>query len=388
MLSCQKSLFSLPEDSHYFNCAYMSPLLREVEEAGLVGMRKKRAPHQIAAQDFFEPARAVRERFAGLVGAPDLHRIALVGSASYGIATAARNLHVSAGQRIVVLEEQFPSNIYSWRRLAGERGGIIHTVEAPPVAPGRGRLWNERVLEAIVSGTAIVAMPHVHWADGTLFDLETIGRRCRDIGAALVIDGTQSIGALPFDVDRIQPDVVVCAGYKWLMGPYSTGLAYFGPRFDDGVPLEENWIGRAESEQFGGLVRYRDAYQPGALRYDVGERSNFILLPMLRAALDQIITWGAPAIQAYTRDLMAPFIDLARELGGFVDDADSRAHHLFGLRIPPERSTSDLAALLRSRAISVSERGTAIRISPHVYNDARDVDAFSEAMKVFFAKRA
>jgi len=385
MLSCQKSLFSLPEDSHYFNCAYMSPLLREVEEAGIVGMRQKRAPYHIAPADFFEPARAVRERFAGLIGASDPHRIAIVGSASYGIATAARNLPVSAGERIVVLEEQFPSNIYSWRRLANERRAVIHTVEAPPVAPGRGRRWNERVLEAIVPGTAIVAMPHVHWADGTLFDLDAIGRRCRDIGAALVIDGTQSIGALPIDVARIHADDGICAGYKWLMGPYSTGLAYFGPRFDDGVPLEENWIGRAGSEQFGGLVRYSDTYQPGALRFDVGERSNFILLPMLLAALDRVLDWGPPAIQLYTADLMAPFIERARELGGFVDDADCRAHHLFGLRIPSDRPINGLATLLREHAISVSERGTAIRISPHVYNDERDVAAFTDALEAFFA---
>jgi selenocysteine lyase/cysteine desulfurase len=294
---------------------------------------------------------------------------------------------VGAGERIVVLEEQFPSNIYSWRRLATERRALVHTVEAPPVAPGRGRRWNERVLEAIVQGTAIVAMPNVHWADGTLFDLEAIGQRCRDVGAALVIDGTQSIGALPIDIARIEPDVVVCAGYKWLLGPYSTGLAYFGPRFDDGVPLEENWIGRKGSEQFGGLVRYPDTYQQGALRYDVGERSNFILLPMLIAALNRVIAWRPQAIQEYTEALMTPFIQHARELGAFVDDAEGRAHHLFGLRIPASSPIDELAELLRERAISVSIRGTAIRISPHVYNDTHDVDALTEAIEAFFRRR-
>ncbi|MEZ4701406.1 MAG: aminotransferase class V-fold PLP-dependent enzyme [Rhodothermales bacterium] len=380
MLSCQKSLFNLPADIHYLNCAYMSPLMRDVEEAGIAGMRMKRAPHVVQPADFFETAGAVRGLFAGLIGAAEPERIALAGSASYGIATAARNLPVGEGQTIVVLEEQFPSNIYSWRRLASERRAGVVTVDAPPVGDGRGRRWNERVLEAIEARTALVAIPHVHWADGTLFDLEAIGARCRDVGAALVVDGTQSIGALPFDVARIQPDAVVCAGYKWLMGPYSTGVAYFGPRFDDGVPLEENWIGRKNSEQFGGLVRYQDAYQPGAIRYDVGERSNFILLPMLKVALEQVVAWGPAAIQAYDARLMGPFVALARSLGCFVEADDRSAHHLFGLRLPAGVDMDAFAATLRARQISVSVRGTAIRISPHLYNDAADVAALSEAL--------
>jgi len=124
----------------------------------------------------------------------------------------------------------------------------------------------------------------VHWTDGTRFDLVAIGRAARRVGAAFVVDGTQSVGALPFDVREIQPDALVCAGYKWLLGPYAMGAAYFGPRYDAGDPIEENWITRRGSDDFQRLVAYQDEYAPGAIRYDVGERSNFILLPMFIAA--------------------------------------------------------------------------------------------------------
>ena len=130
----------------------------------------------------------------------------------------------------------------------------------------------------------MVALPHVHWTDGVRLDLEAIGRRAREVGAALVVDGTQSVGAMPFNVTSIQPDAVICAAYKWLTGPYSIGLAYYGQRYDDGVPSEETWIGRLGSEDFRRLVDYEDAYRPGAARYDVGECSNFVLIPMLIAA--------------------------------------------------------------------------------------------------------
>ncbi len=387
MLSCQKKRFNLPDGHHYLNAAYMSPLLQEVEDAGIEGIRKKRAPHTIAPDDFFATAGAVRTQFAELIHADNPDRIAITAAASYGIATAARNLPVRKGQTIVVLEEQFPSNMYSWRRLSAETGATLRVVAAPEAMPGRGERWNARILEAIDRTTALAALPHVHWADGTIFDLEAVGRRCRDVGAALIVDGTQSIGALPFDTGAVRPDAVVCAGYKWLMGPYSIGLAYYGERFDDGIPLEENWIARRDSEQFGGLVRYRDDYQPGAIRYDVGERSNFILLPMLHAALHRVLAWSPAAIQAYCKVLAGPLVDEARRYGCFVESRPWRASHLFGVRLPDAGAMPALLDLLKARRIYVSVRGSAIRISPHLYNDAADIEALRATLAEFFAGR-
>jgi hypothetical protein len=106
-----------------------------------------------------------------------------------------------------------------------------------------------------------------------------------------VVDGTQSVGALPIDVQKYRIDALVCGGYKWLMGPYSLGVAYLSEYFDDGIPLEESWMNRRGSDDFQRLVAYEPQYRPGAARYDVGEHSNFILLPMLTAALRQILAW-------------------------------------------------------------------------------------------------
>ena len=378
MLSCQKHHFSLPGDVHYLNCAYMSPLPRRVEAAGIRGMRAKRNPAGIVPADFFDTADSVRSLFAGLIGA-EAGSIAIIAAASYGLGTAARNLPVGTGQRIVVVAEQFPSNVYTWRRLAGEAGAELCTIDPPDAALRRGEAWNERLLEAIDARTAVVAVPHVHWADGTRFDLEAIGQRVREAGAALVVDGTQSVGALPFDVARVQPDALICAAYKWLMGPYGIGLAYFGPRFADGTPLEENWIARKGSEHFGGLVRYTDQYQPGAVRYDVGERSNFILLPMVEAALTHLVEWQIPRIQAYCSTLVQDFIREARDLGCRVEEGAWRTDHLFGVRIRDDVPMERLMKALQAAGVSVSTRGNAVRIAPHVYNDAGDIAALTDA---------
>lgn len=387
MLTCQKALFSLPNDIHYLNCAYMSPLTKAVEAAGIAGIRDKRAPASIQPAHFFETAKKTKQLFGSLVNAP-ADNIAIVGSASYGVATVARNVPVEPGQHIVLIGEQFPSNVYAWMRKAEESGATITTVRAPGTRENRGAKWNADVLKAITPDTAVVAMGHVHWADGTLFDLEAIGVRARETGAAFVIDGTQSVGALPFDVAKIQPDALICAGYKWLMGPYSIGLAYYGPRFSDGIPIEENWITREGSEQFGGLVAYKETYQPGATRFDIGEKSNFILLPMLHQALLHLQEWGINNIQAYCADLTKSFCEEIKTLGFEVESPRWRAHHLFGIRVREDLSMERLMSAINKANISVSTRGTAIRISPHVYNDAADLEALLAILKKVAAGEA
>lgn len=380
MLSCQKSRFSLPDDEHYLNCAYMSPISVAVETAGMTGVARKRVPSRIATSDFFTESDRARALFARLVNAPDPSRVAIIPAASYGLAIAARNLPAGAGQNIVVTHEQFPANVHAWRRLARDRGVEIRVVAPPAVVEGRGRGWNTRLLEAIDTSTAIVALGHVHWTDGTKFDLEAIGRRAREVGAALVVDGTQSVGAMPFDVQAIQPDALVCATYKWLMGPYSMGFAYLGPRFDAGEPLEETWIGRAGSENFKELVNYRDDYQPGAMRYDVGERTNFALMPMAIAALEQVLEWQPARVQEYCAALTADLFDRVRALGYTVEAPEYRGAHLFGLRAPAGTDITAVGERLRARNVLVSLRGSALRVSPHVYNDARDITALIDAL--------
>ena len=371
MLTCQRSRFSLPDDVHYLNCAYMSPLMHTVEEAGIAGIRRKRNPVQISAQMFFEESDEVRELFARLVGSR-ARQIAFIPAASYGVATVARNVALSRSQNIVVLHEQFPSNMYSWRRMAQETGAGLRVIS------GSGAAWNTRILEAIDTNTALVALGTVHWADGIQFDLEAIGERAQDVGAAFIVDGTQSVGALPIDVDALKVDALVCAGYKWIMGPYSSGLMHLGDRFLDGVPLEETWIARKGSERFSELVNYANEYQPGARRFDVGERSNFILMPMLAAALKQLLEWQPRNIQAYCRTLMGPAIEAIRALGYGVSPACSG--HLFGVHVPEHVNRSRLKDLLAAYNVSVSFRGEVIRVSPHVYNTPEDAAAFQEVL--------
>ena len=367
---------------HYLNCAYMSPLSRRVEEAGIATIRGKRSPSFITPDDFFNTPDRVKKAFARLIDGSS-QQVALFPSVSYGIATAARNLHLKPGQNIVMLHEQFPSNVYTWMRLAETSGADIRTVFRPRGASlgAIHEAWNEAILAAIDASTSVVAVPIVHWADGTLFDLAAIRARADRFGAALIVDGTQSIGALPFSLSDVEPDALITAGYKWLFGPYSCALGWMGPRFSSGIPIEENWINRKGSENFAGLVDYETAYQPGAGRYDVGEKSNFILMPMLLEALEQVSAWTPAAIQEYVSALMAPFEERILAAGYELAPSHTRGAHLFGIRLPGGQSVESVRKALAERKVSVSVRGTAIRIAPHVYNDESDVVALVDALE-------
>ncbi|WP_448517945.1 aminotransferase class V-fold PLP-dependent enzyme [Rhodoflexus sp.] len=377
-----RSLFSIADDVHYLNCAYMSPMPNAVALAGMKGLLRKAEPYNISQADFFSDVEKVRYAFANLIRSSEPQRVAIIPSVSYAIATVAKNLPCSAGEEIIVAHEQFPSNIYSWQMLARERQLTIKTIAPPETLHNRGALWNEAILKAITDKTALVALPHFHWADGTRFELAAIADKVHRCGGVLVVDGTQSIGAYSFDLREIRADAVIAASYKWLMGPYSIGVAWYGPIFDNGQPIEESWMGRLNSEDFSRLIDYQPAYQPGAIRYDVGEKSNFILIPMLLEALRLVQGWGTAQIQSHCRQLTAPLIDLLTEAGCYTEDLHWRSEHLLGVRFPKDIDMARLREELNRRHVLVSYRGDAMRVSPHLYNTPADIEALMEGLQV------
>ncbi|WP_420147287.1 aminotransferase class V-fold PLP-dependent enzyme [Spirosoma sp.] len=390
-LTAQKDLFSLPEGIHYLNCATRAPFSRAVEQVGHETLSRQANPFGLRPDDFFSDAVRVRVLFSLLInnqheGTPDPDRIAVVPSVSYGMAVVARNLSrkpgIRSGQRIVLIDDEFPSDVYAWNRVSNELNLTVMTVGMPDEFP-KGPTWNERILDAITPETAVVVVPPVHWMYGIRFDLEAIGQRAREVGAWLVIDGTQAIGALPFDLMKVQPDALICAGYKWLMGPYSLGLAYYGPAFDDGVPLEESWMNRLDSNQFHRLMDYQPEYRSKAYRYNVGEHTHFLQMPMLEASLTQLINWQPARIQAYAQTLMADAWSTLERLGCQIEPENGnvgRCHHLVGLWLPSHADPMTIQQTLQNRNVSVSARARVLRISPHLYNTPDDVDALVSAL--------
>jgi selenocysteine lyase/cysteine desulfurase len=373
-MSAERALFDVPDDVTYLNCASMAPRLHAASEAGREAMRSQASPWLVRGEDWFTGAERLRALAAQVMHA-DADGVAIVPSVSYGIAVAAANVRVAPGQTIVVLDQQFPSNVYAWRDLARARGARLVTVSRHPAG-----MWTDAVVAAIDASTAVVAVPNCHWTDGTLVDLVRVSARARSVGAALVVDASQSLGACPIDVAAIQPDFLVSVGYKWLLGPFGLGYLYVAERWRSaGVPLEQSWLTRAGSEDFSRLVDYTEDYRAGARRFDMGEFPQFILLPMACAALEQILRWGVDRIQRSLAALTGPLVDRARALGYVVVDKPGRMGHLVGLR-RPTGIPGTLAARLAQARVYVSIRGDAIRVAPHLHNDAADIDRLLELL--------
>ncbi len=368
MLANQRPLFDLPDDVAYFNCAYMGPLPRAARDAGDSRRRPQSPPWEIGVRDFFDPSEKARRLFAGLIGAT-ADDVVIVPAASYGLAVAAANLPLEAGEAILLLAEQFPSNVYVWREKAAEAGAEIVTVPRPEDDD-----WTRAVLERLESqgqdrGRAPLPLDRRRPARPRE---DRPGRRgCK--APPWWSTPPRAWAPCLSTSQAIQPDFVAAAAYKWLLGPYSVGFLYVAPRHQGGKPLEQSWITRAGADDFAALVQYQDDFAPGARRYDQGESANIQLTPAAIASLELIHGWGVANIQEALAEKTAKIAAGAAELGIASAPANRRAGHFVGLRfaggIP-----AGLPEKLAAAKVYASVRGSSLRVTPHLYNTDEDIE--------------
>lgn len=373
-----RSEFDLPRDVCYLKAAYMTPQPKRVLQSAIRGAENRARAWQVTPADFFREVELLRTSFAKLIGCSS-ENIAIVPSASYGIATAANNIAIEPGESVMVLADQFPSNYYSWRRLAEVAKG-----EVCIVAKRDGQNWTSAILEYLDSGgdrTRIVALANHHWATGESIDLVTICNVLHKSDSHIVLDLTQTVGAYPIDVVELNPDFAVIAGYKWLFCPYGVSFLYVADRHLNGTPIEETWAGRYGSEDFSQLAAYTDRYQAGARRFDVGQRASFSNISAAIEALEMLQEWGVHNISNSLGELNMRISSIFAEHGFETIDAADRAPHIQSAR-RPDTDTRGIAATLTNNGVFVSQRGDRLRIAPHLYIDAADVARLDEILGV------
>ncbi len=370
ILSNQRELFQIPDDVTFLNCANMSPLLKSVNEAGIDSINKRNQPWTMNNDDWFGAPDHLRGLFGSLINS-DKEHIALIPSVSYGMAIAAKNIKLTSGQNIVLLDRQFPSNVYAWRDLSRRTGAKIITVKKPG-----NQSWTEAILENINEATGLVAIPNCHWTDGSLIDLEPVSAAARKVNAKLVIDASQSLGAYPLDIQKIQPDFLLTVGYKWLLGPFNIAFLYASDEFcEKGIPIEFANLNMAGSEDFSRLVYY-DEYKPGARRFDAGESSSFIHVAMAIAGMTQVSEWGIANIQE-TLSALTESLAQKAVVAGLETTVQPRVGHIIGIKVSDDK-VLELSKKLVENKIHISFRGTTVRVAPHLYNDHNDIDKLLE----------
>jgi len=381
MNPADRELFDISSDVTYLNTANIGPRLKAVSEAGRNAIERFASPWQITAKDWFNGPEILRNKIASFIGA-EFDSIALVPSVSYGIAIAAKNIPVSANTNIVVVEDQYPSNIYAWKRKAQESSAQIRVAKRFAT-----RTLTESVLSLIDSDTAIVTIPNCHWTDGELLDISAIGDAVKTYNTALVIDASQSLGALPINLEETKPDFVVSVGYKWLLGPYGLGYLYVDKKWHtDGVPLEESWLSRLGSHDFSKLVNYVDEYRVGARRFDFGEFPQFISVPMAIAAISQLNKWGNSYIQTELSNRTKEIRNICELFDLETLPVERSANHLIGFKLPKRQDSNKLINALNSANIFVSARGEKIRVAPHLHTNANDLDRFRAVLEMWMGQ--
>ncbi len=372
-MNCQKNLFSLRPDIHYLNCAFKAPLLKSAEEVAIKALIRERNPADIFEKDFFEGSQKVKESFGELVNCNSLN-VAIIPSASYGFSTLLKNTKTQPGKKALTIKDEFPSIYLSLKRWCQ-----INKNELIVIAPDNhleriGENWTEKILNNIDKETSIVMISSIHWMNGLKFDLKRIGEKCQQVGTTFVVDGTQSVGALDIDIQSCKIDALVCASYKCLLGPYSLSVAYISDKFENGIPLEESWLNRIHSVNMKNLTNYETTYQSHAGKYNVGETSNFILMPMLHEALKQINLWKPQSIQNYCKNLGQPLINYLQDSGVVFENKNYFSYHLFPLKLPNSINLDLLKHNLEKNNIYISLRGDYLRISLHLFNDSKDIE--------------
>ncbi len=372
-LTSLKNQFNFPEDVVYLNTASFSPAFKSVETAGINAVKRKLRPDYFQA----DPVIELRKLFAKVIDAADYNRVVTIPSVSYGMANVANNIKLQKGDEILLVEEQFPSNVYIWKELADKFEAKIITVKRPEAKVN----WNTEILNAITNKTAVVAIAQIHWANGVIFDLKAIREKTKQHNSLMIIDGSQSIGALPFSIKALQPDALICAGYKWLFGPYGCAYAYYSDYFDNGKPIEQNWSIRLGSENLAGLTQYQSQYKPLAQRYAAGESASFIYVQMQIAALREILKINPQDLQDYCHYLSKDVLEQLKIIGFQSDAPEIRAKHLFGIKIPEAVDIDKLKKALKVANVIVSFRGDYIRISCHLFNTKDHFDKLYKTIK-------
>ncbi|MCC6717574.1 MAG: aminotransferase class V-fold PLP-dependent enzyme, partial [Acetobacteraceae bacterium] len=279
------------------------------------------------------------------------------------------------GSRVLMIEGEFPSLALAWPALAEAAGATVEVVPRPADAD-----WTAALLEAIERPGAppvgLAALTPLHWSDGALIDLSRIVPALHRQGARIVIDATQSTGVLDLDLAALKPDFLAFPTYKWVLGPYSLAFLYVAPEHQSGRPLEDHGPARTPGS---------NSYIPTARRFDRGEKNDPIGLPMAAVGLEQVLAWQPDAVAARLRGLTDALAEAVADIPGITMLPRAlRAPHILGLRLsggmPP-----GLLDRLTARGVHVADRMGVMRVSPHVYNEERDVTAFATALRAELA---
>ncbi len=356
----------------YMNAASTGPSPRRSVEAQVDFVRRRASPHLVDFDAQFGTLDRCRMLIATLIGAQPDH-IALTTNTGAGINLAAWGLPLGAGDEVVVVDGEFPANMYPWLAAGRARGYAVHVV---PLIDG---LPDETSIVSALErpGVRVLAVSWVSFSSGVRLNLELLGAACRARGIRFVIDAIQGLGALTLDIRQTPVDMLACGGQKWLLGPWGTGFVYVRPDLMESLtPQPVSWMAMRDSDDFSRLVKYDLTWRPDARRFEQ------VTLPYqdfagLAASLELLAATGARVVAQHIHRCAHELLEGATELG--MPLVTPLGFHAGIASIRPVDAIAASDCLTRSNVVHSVREGT-IRLAPHCYTTRDDIIRTLEAL--------
>jgi cysteine desulfurase / selenocysteine lyase len=356
----------------WLNTAHQGAMPVAAAEAAREAVSWKLDPRELTVERFESVPRRLRAALGRLVnGRPD--DIVLSNSASYGLHLIANAYPWAAGDEILVVQGDFPSDILPWLTLEQRFGVRVRRIRPrkPVVAP-------DELAAAITPRTRLFCMTWVHSFSGYVADLDALGEVCRDRGVFLVVNGSQAIGARPVDVSAVPVDALIGVGFKWLCGPYGTGFAWIRPELRDRLArVKAYWLAQLSQRDLGRDdldVRLPESRSPND--FDIFGTANFNNYVPWTVAVEHLLDIGIGNIYAYDDALVARLVEgLSRGPVEVLSPREPGARSTLVFLSHRDRGrNADLHARLTAAGIDVAYRGGSLRVAPHLYNTSDDID--------------
>jgi len=321
---------------------------------------------ELACTDFlswYDAADRIRGSVARLIHAT-ADDIAFLTNSAAALGLLAGGIDWQPGDNVVTLAGEFPNCLYL--PAVVERFGVEFR-ETP---------W-ECFYDAIDARTRLVVLSEVNYASGFRPPLEELAGFLRPRGVLVYVDGTQSLGALQFDVRQVQPDMLAVHAYKWMISPTGTGFMYVAPSLRSRLsPNVAGWRTHCDWRNVDNLHHGMPSLKNSAEKYE-GGGLQFGLLHAMGASVDWLLELGPDAIERRVLELARSARTRMTALGAVAVETGSQIVAVRFAGADP----SHLARELKERRVLVAARHGFLRISPHFYNNEADLDLLETELR-------
>lgn len=375
MLDVQGDFYQF-EDVTWLNAASEGPLPNVAAKALEQAVQWKSSVYTLDIPKFIQVPLELRQSIAKLINV-DARDVILGTSASYGLHLLADGIQWESGDEVVVMENDFPTNILPWLDLE-HRGVVVKQIK--PAGPV---LTSQEIADQLTAKTRIVCLSHVHTFSGYMLQAAEIGEICRARGIKFILNIAQSLGTMPVDVASLNADAIVSVGYKWLCGPYGTGFCWIDSGFRE--TLHNNrayWSAYLTEEELSreGPLKLKDS--TSARKYDVFGTANFFNFVPLRAAVDYWLDLGMDRVYQHNQALMNQLCEgLDQSKYRIISRTRmSERSNLFVFSAIDDQQNSDIFERLKQAKIFGAFWKGNIRLSPHVYNSVDQIQKTVELL--------